>query len=89
MQETFATITVSNSKRLCIGGITRSEAREAAASGLEVEPSGVYLFLASEADPKLPIEILAKFYSLEQAEQAAELLDPNAVTIISVEDYHK
>jgi hypothetical protein len=74
MKETFATITVSNSKRLCIGGITRSETKEALASGLDVDNSGVYLFIASESDPKSPIEILAKFFSLEQAEQAAELL---------------
>lgn len=74
MQETFATLTVSNSKRLCIGGITRAEAREAEASGLDVSPNGLYLFVASDADPTSPIEILAKFFSVEEAEQAAELL---------------
>lgn len=75
MQEIFASLTVSNSKRLCIGGITRTEAREALTAGLEgVSPNGLYLFLASDADPESPIEVLAKFFSVEQAEQAAELL---------------
>ena len=72
--ETFATVAVSNSKRLCIGGVTRREVGEARAAGLEVEPSGVYLFLASDSDPKSPIEVLAKFFSVEQAERAAALL---------------
>ena len=74
MQEIFASIGVSNSKRLCIGGITNAEAREAISSGLDVENSGVYLFLASESNPQRPIEILAKFFSLDHAERLAALL---------------
>ncbi|EGJ19621.1 hypothetical protein RSWS8N_15714 [Cereibacter sphaeroides WS8N] len=74
MHETFASITIGNSKRLCIGGISRAEVREARASGLHLEDNGIYLFLASDSNPSLPIEVLAKFFSVEQAERAAELL---------------
>lgn len=78
MQEVFASIGVSNSKRLCIGGVTKAEMREASASGLDVENCGIYLFLASESNPQEPIEILAKFISLDQAERAAALLPSSA-----------
>lgn len=74
MSETFATIPVLNSRVLCIGGVTRAEAKEARASGVDVDGSGFYLFLASEAEPNLPIEILARFYSAEQAERAADMI---------------
>jgi hypothetical protein len=74
MNETFATIPVRNSRVLCIGSVTRTEARDARASGLEVDPSGHYLFLASASDPSIPIEILARFFSAEHAERAADLL---------------
>lgn len=79
MNETFAIISVRNSRVLCIGSITRSEAREARTSGLEVDPSGHYLFLASASDPSAPIEILAKFFSAEQAERAVDLLPASGV----------
>jgi hypothetical protein len=72
--ETLATVAVSNSKRLCIGGVTRREANEAKAAGLDVDPAGIYLFLASDSDPKSPIEVLAKFFTVDQAERAAALL---------------
>jgi hypothetical protein len=71
MNETFATIPVRNSRVL---SVTRTEARDARASGLEVDPSGHYLFLASASDPSIPIEILARFFSAEHAERAADLL---------------
>lgn len=73
MSERFAAIPLSNARLLCIGGITRSESREAAATGLNVDDSGYYLFLASADRPSEPIEILAKFLSPDQAERAADL----------------
>lgn len=74
MDETFATIAVGNAKRLCVGAVTRREAVEARASGVEIDHHGIYLYLASDDDPSSPIEILAKFFSLGHAERAAELL---------------
>lgn len=74
MQDLFASVSVKNSKVLCVGGITRNEAKEAAAQGIEADPGSFYLFLASESEPTSPVEILAKFFSIEQAERAAELL---------------
>lgn len=73
MSEKFATIPLSNARVLCIGGITRAEAREAVASGLNVDDFGYYLFLASADRPSEPIEILAKFLSPDQAERVADL----------------
>lgn len=74
MSELFSAISVRNSKVLCVGGVTKREAKEAASSGLDVDTSSFYLYLASEEDPSSPIEILARFFSADQAERAAELL---------------
>lgn len=74
MSETFASIPVTNSRLLCIGGVTRAEAQEARAAGVEIDGSGFYLFVASEADPSTPIEVLARFFSAEQAERAVDLI---------------
>lgn len=74
MKELFASVSVQNSRVLCIGGITRKEAKEASASGINADASGWYLFLASESEPSCPVEILAQFFSIEQAERAAEML---------------
>lgn len=74
MQEIFSSISVKNSKILCVGPITKREAQEAKSQGIDADPTGFYLYLASEAEPASPIEILAKFFSLEQAERAAEML---------------
>ncbi len=73
MQEIFTSIAIKNSKILCVGSITRKESKEAKASGIDADHNGLYLFLASESEPTSPIEILAKFFSIEQAERAAEL----------------
>lgn len=77
MSETFATIPVSNSRLLCIGGVTRAEAKEARAAGVDIDGSGFYLFLASGSDPKAPIEVLASFFSADHAERAADLIPSN------------
>jgi hypothetical protein len=78
MSELFSAISIKNSRVLCVGGVTSKEAREAAASGLEVDPASYYLYLASEEDPSSPIEILARFFSADQAERAAELFPVSA-----------
>lgn len=77
MQEIFCSISLKNSKILCVGSITRKESREIASQGIIADPSEFYLYVASEAEPTSPIEILAKFFSIEQAERAAELF-PNS-----------
>ena len=74
MSELFSAISVRNSKVLCVGGVTEREVKEAASSGLDVDSASFYLYLASEDNPASPIEILAKFFSADQAERAAELL---------------
>lgn len=74
MSDLFASIPVKNSRVLCVGGITTRESTEALTAGFQAEPSGIYLFLASACEPSTPIEILAKFFSVEQAERAAENL---------------
>ncbi|MEM9047787.1 MAG: hypothetical protein AAGC92_03615 [Pseudomonadota bacterium] len=73
MYEKFATIPVSNSRLLCIGGVTRAEAKEARAAGVDIDGSGFYLFLASESEPQAPIEVLASFFSAEHAERTADI----------------
>ena len=73
MDMNFAAIPLSNATMLCIGGITRTEAKEASSVGVEIEDSGFFLFLAAADNPTEPIEILAKFFSSEQAERAASL----------------
>lgn len=71
----FAALTVRNSKVLCVGSITRAEAEAARDSGIEIDGSGYYLFLADEASPRAPISVLAKFLSETEAAQAARLLE--------------
>jgi len=73
MSVLFSGISVRNSRVLCVGEVTSKEAKEARASGIEVDPSSFYLYLASEDDPTAPIEILARFFSADQAERAAEM----------------
>jgi hypothetical protein len=73
MDEYFGSFPVSNSTMLCVGGITGAEARRAQDDGLHVDGFGYYLFLASDAEPTRPIEILAKFPTLSAAEKLARL----------------
>lgn len=73
MSELFSAISVRNSRLLCVGGITSKEAKEAESSGIDVDTSAFYLYLAAEDDPTAPIEILAQFFSVDQAERAAEM----------------
>lgn len=73
MEEYFASIPVSNSTRLCVGTITRSEAEAAMQDGMPVDGRGYYLFIADEASPESPIQILARFLSPYEAATAVKL----------------
>ncbi len=74
MEEYFGSVPVSNSTILCVGGITNAEADRAKEEGLELDGRGYYLFLASNAEPNKPIEILAKFATNSAAEKLARML---------------
>lgn len=74
MEEYFASIPLSNSSLLCVGSITRAEARSVAEAGEPVDGTGYYLFLADEAEPTRPIEVLAKFLTAGAAESLARVM---------------
>lgn len=78
MEEYFATIPLGNSSVLCVGGITRAETKHANEDGLAVDGLGYYLFVASEAEPKRPVEVLAKLASNSAAEKLARLFGVRA-----------
>ena len=69
MDERFAALPLTNSTSLCVGGITDAEAEAARDDGAEADGFGYYLFLADETAPQRPIEVLAKFLSVSQAEK--------------------
>lgn len=73
MDEKFAAIPLNNARMLCIGSITRAETREVQEAGVLIDGRGYYLFIASSERPREPIEVLAKFFSPDQAESAAAL----------------
>jgi hypothetical protein len=73
MEEYFGSVAVTNSTILCVGSITNAEAERAQEDGLELDGRGYYLFLASDAEPSRPIEVLAKFATLAAAERLARL----------------
>ena len=73
MGERFGSVRISNSTSLCVGGITNAEAGQAREQGMEIDGFGYYLFLFSEADPKEPIEIIAKVSDAGAAEKVAHL----------------
>ena len=73
MDEYFGSMPLSNSSILCVGGITSSEAEVAREEGLDFDGRGYYLFVASNAEPRRPIEILAKFATIAAAEKLARL----------------
>lgn len=74
MEEYFATVPLSNSSLLCVGGISRVETERANEDGAGIDGFGYYLFLASQADPSKPIEVLAKFTNEGAAETLARLM---------------
>lgn len=74
MDPQFASIQITNATRLCIGSITERESLNLQADGINDDGRGMYLFLASDAAPNAPIEILGKFFSPLEAARLAELL---------------
>lgn len=73
MDEYFAAMPVTNATILCVGSVTRAEAEAAKGDGVEIDGLGYYLFLANEASPDRPIEILAKVVSDAAAFRLARL----------------
>lgn len=78
MDEYFAATPVTNATVLCVGGITRSEAEAARSDGVEIDGRGYYVFLADEAAPDKPIEILATVVSQAAAARLARLFELQA-----------
>jgi hypothetical protein len=74
MDEDFASIPLTNATRLCIGSITAAEAANLKADGVEDDGLGYYLFLASEAEPETPVEVLAKFFSAFEANRFLRMI---------------
>lgn len=74
MDEYFAAMSITNATKLCVGGITRSETERANEDGTNIDGRGYYLFIANEAEPKQPIQILAKFISELEADRFARIL---------------
>ena len=75
MDAQFGSLPLTNSTVLCIGGITHAEAQAASADGTSVDGLGYYLFLAQEGLPDEPIQVLAKFLSIDHAETVTRLLN--------------
>jgi len=78
MEDDFAAIPVSNATLLCIGGISNAETIRAREDGMELDGFGYYLFLADEANPTHPIEIIAKLISDDAAHRILNLLRSSA-----------
>lgn len=74
MDEYFASMPVTNATVMCVGGVTTREVQQANDDGLDIDGRGYYLFLATETEPKQPIQILAKFVSEVEAGRFARLL---------------
>jgi hypothetical protein len=78
MDEYFAATPVTNATVLCVGGITRAEAESARDDGADIDGRGYYLFLADEAAPDRPIEVLAKIVSDAAAARLTEMFQLRA-----------
>jgi hypothetical protein len=74
MDDDFASIPLTNATRLCVGSITASEAANLQADGVDDDGLGYYLFLASDAEPQTPIEVLGKFFSAFEATRFLRLI---------------
>jgi hypothetical protein len=74
MDEDFASIPLTNSTRLCVGSITAMEAANLKADGINEDGLGYYLFLASDAEPQTPIEVLGRFFSAFEANRFLRLI---------------
>lgn len=78
MDEYFAAIPITNATVLCVGGVTRAEAEVARDDGADIDGLGYYLFLANEASPERPIEIIAKLVSDNAAARLAKIFSAAA-----------
>lgn len=74
MDEDFASIPLTNATRLCVGSITATEAANLKADGIDEDGLGYYLFLANEAEPETPIEVLGRFFSPFEATRFLRLV---------------
>lgn len=75
MSEHFASMPLTNATHVCIGTITDKEADALRADGHDSDGLGYYLFLANEAEPESPIEVLCRFFDSSRAGQFARLLE--------------
>lgn len=73
MEDYFAAMPITNATAICVGGITSAEADRAREDGLEIDGLGFYLFIADQAEPSKPIQVLAKFACPTAAERLARL----------------
>ena len=74
----FASMPLTNATHVCVGTITEREAETLKADGFDSDGLGYYLFLANEAEPQTPIEILGKFFDVSRASAFARLLEARA-----------
>lgn len=79
MDEYFGATNLTNATVLCVGGITRKEAEAARSDGLDVDGEGYYIFLADEASPNEPIELLGKLFSAAHASKLTRMLERRGV----------
>lgn len=78
MSEHFASMPLTNATHVCIGTITDKEAETLRVDGHDSDGTGYYLFLANEADPETPIEVLCRFFDSSRASHFARLLEARA-----------
>ena len=74
MEEYYFEMPITNSKVLCVGSITRTEAVVAKYDADFCDGYGYYLFFADTEEPRGDIEIVAKIVSEDAAAQFAKLL---------------
>lgn len=81
MYEFFASRQATNSKQICIGSLTSTEAEAAREFGLG-DGFGYYLFVADSHNLHDPIEILARVVSEEAAHSMSAMMElrPGAET---------
>ena len=81
MDEHFASLALTNSTVLCVGGITHAETEATCADGAPVDGFGYYLFLAQEDSLNEPVQVLAKFLSADHAEKITRLFNRSAAEL--------
>ncbi len=74
MEEYYSEVSISNTKMLCVGPITNSEASLISDDAEFCNGLGYYLYVADASQPAKGIEVLAKFISPEAARNLSSLL---------------